>query len=333
MPGMTTATGEGPPADAGFMQIPVIDMAPLADGSAALRRKLAEALCEACERVGFLYLANHGVPDRLIAAMFEAAAAFFALPQEEKMKLRLGRQTAFRGFLPAGVDGGTAGGNRKEAFQIGPERLPERRGGRAMELWRPNPWPAMLPGFRTTLLSYYNAMEALSDRLLRLVAIGLGVPEDTFVQHYREPIGMLRLLHYPPQDPDDAVIGSRPHSDGTAVTILAQDDAGGLEALGDRGEWTRVTPIAGTLVINLGQTMKLWSDGRLAATPHRVINGSGRNRISIPFFSYPDFDTVIEPVIAATRRAKDSEIFGHIARGRPTTTGEIVLGSWAELYG
>jgi isopenicillin N synthase-like dioxygenase len=321
------------PAVAPFTEIPLIDLAPVQSGSDHARHRLAEEIRDACERVGFLYVMNHGVPEQLVEDMFSASESFFALPDKEKMKLRLGKHTSFRGYLPSGAAGGTAPGNRKEAFQIQSEKLPARPVGRAAELCRPNLWPECLPGFRTTLLEYYSEMEALADRLLRLFAIGLGIPEDGFAKHFREPIGMLRLLHYTPQDPHDPVIGSQPHVDGTAVTILAQDDAGGLEALNDRGEWTKVAPIPGTLVINLGETMKLWSDGRYASTPHRVINTSGRDRISIPFFSYPDFDTVIEPVITSAEHAREAELFGHLDPSRTMTSGEIILETWTLLYG
>jgi len=325
--------GSDRPAAASFTEIPLIDMAPLQDGTERSRQKVAAEICEACERVGFLYVSNHGVPEQMVRAIFDASDAFFALPREEKMKLRLSKQTSFRGFLPSGVDGGTSAGNRKEAFQILSETLPTHREGRAIELCKPNLWPESLPEFRAALLNYYSEMERLADQLLRLFAIGLGVSADTFVRHFREPVGMLRLLHYPTQQPNDLAIGSQPHTDGSAVTILAQDDAGGLEAVNDLGEWTKVAPIAGTFVINLGETMKLWSDGRLAATPHRVINTSGRDRTSIPFFSNPDFHTVIQPVITATKRARDVELVGHLDPSRTTTTGEIVLNSWHKLWG
>jgi isopenicillin N synthase-like dioxygenase len=325
--------GSDRPAAASFTEIPLIDLVPLQDGTGLSRRKVAEEICDACERVGFFYVLNHGVPEQTVREIFNASDAFFALPREEKMKLRLSKQTSFRGFLPSGVDGGTSAGNRKECFQILSQTLPTNREGRAIELCMPNLWPEVLPQFRTALLSYYSAMERLADQLLRLFELGLGVAEDTFVRHFREPIGMLRLLQYPTQQPNDLSIGSQPHTDGSAVTILAQDDAGGLEAVNDLGEWTQVAPIAGTFVINLGETMKLWSDGRFAATPHRVINTSGRHRTSIPFFSNPDFHTVIRPVITATKRARDVELVGHLDPSRTTTTGEIVLNSWNKLWG
>lgn len=320
------------PASEGFSEIPLIDLGPLKDGTGRSRDQVAEAVCDACERVGFLYVQNHGVSAKTVQDAFDASDAFFALPLEEKMKIRLGKHTSFRGYFPAGATGGTAAGNRKEAFQMLSEAIPKNPEGAAIELCHPNQWPEALPEFRPAMLAYYAAMEKLADQLLRLFAIGLDVPENTFVKHFHEPIGLLRLLHYPPQDPDDSVIGSQPHTDGSAVTILAQDDAGALEALNDRGEWTKVAPIPGTFVINLGETMKLWSDGRFSATPHRVINMSGRDRTSIPFFSNPDFHTVIKPVVTATKRARDVELVGHLDRSKTTTTGEIVLRNWNKLY-
>jgi isopenicillin N synthase-like dioxygenase len=321
------------PAVASFTKIPLIDLAPLQDGTERSRQKVAAEICDACERVGFLYVRNHGVPEQTGREIFSASAEFFALPPAEKMMLRLGSQTSFRGFLPSGVDGGTSAGNRKECFQILSETPPTNREGRAIELCKPNLWPRSLPRFRIALLSYYWEMEQLAAQLLRLFAIGLGVAEDTFVRHFREPVGLLRLLNYPTQQSNDRAIGSQPHTDGSALTILAQDDAGGLEALNDVGDWTKVTPLPGTFVINLGETMKLWSDGRLAATPHRVINTSGRNRTSIAYFANPDFHTVIQPVITATKRAREVELVGHLDPSRTMTTGEIVLNNWYKLWG
>jgi isopenicillin N synthase-like dioxygenase len=144
---------------------------------------------------------------------------------------------------------------------------------------------------------------------------------------------MLRLLHYPPQSPTEDAIGSQPHTDSGAVTILAQDNAGGLEAVNDLGQWTKVAPIKDSFVVNIGEMMKLWSDGRFSATPHRVINVSGKDRISIPFFANPDFDEVIAPVIAAEKRGRELHLVGHVERGTALTSGDIMLRSWNRLWG
>jgi isopenicillin N synthase-like dioxygenase len=324
---------ENRPATSSFTQIPLIDLSPLRDRGAASRAAVAEKICEACETVGFLYVVNHDIPQSLITQLFAAAKELFALAATEKEKLHLGVSTGFRGYLPVGTDGGTSAGNRKEAFQILRELGDVFPGHPAPVLRNPNLWPDSLPAFRQTLLSYFQAMEDLSKTLLTLFAIGLGVPEATFSSQFDAPLSMLRLLHYPPQGEMEGAIGSQPHTDTGALTILAQDDAGGLEAVNDLGQWTQVKPIDGTLVVNIGGMMKLWSDGRFSATPHRVINSSGRDRISIPFFANPNFDTVISPVISASRRKAEWQLVGHLERGEPVTSGELMLRIWNRLWG
>jgi isopenicillin N synthase-like dioxygenase len=320
-------------ATSSFTQIPLVDLGPLRDGSTESRAAVADNICEACETVGFLYVVNHGIPGALTTDLFSVAKAFFALSSAEKLQLRLGATTGFRGYLPSGIDGGTSAGNRKEAFQILRENAGEQPKGPVPLLNKPNLWPSSLPAFRETILTYYAAVEKLSITLLSLFEIGLGVPPMTFSSHFGRPLSMLRLLHYPPQPPMEKAIGSQPHTDTGALTILAQDDAGGLEAVNDLGEWTQVKPIEGSLVVNLGELMKLWSDGRFSATPHRVINTSGKDRLSIPFFANPNFDTVISPVIAAVRRRPETKLVGHLERGEAMTSGQAVMGSWIRLWG
>lgn len=319
-------------ATSSFTQIPLVDLAPLQDGRAASRAAVADEICRVCETVGFLYVVNHGIPESLITALFGVANEFFALPEPDKIKLRLGASTGFRGYLPAGVDGGTAAGNRKEAFQILRE-VDDRKKSPSPIFNRPNLWPSSPPAFRETMLSYFAAAEKLADTLLRLFAIGLDVPETTFSSNFDTPLSMLRLLHYPPQPATGSAIGSQPHTDTGAITILAQDDTGGLEAVNDLGQWTKVKPVEGSLVINLGGMMKLWSDGRFAATPHRVINASGRDRISIPFFASPNFETSISPVISTRERKAELQLVGHVELGKPVTSGELMLRSWTNLWG
>jgi isopenicillin N synthase-like dioxygenase len=329
----TTLFNDVRAATSSFTEIPLIDMAPLRKGAPTARKAVADKITEACENVGFLYLVNHSVDAALVSDTFGAAKEFFALPLEQKLPLRLSAQTAFRGYLPSGIDGGTSAGNRKEVFQILRELSETPTEGSRAHILKPNLWPSGLPAFRKTLLAYDNAVEKLSFELLELFAVGLGVPEHTFVSRFKDPLSMLRLLHYPTQSATENAIGSQPHTDSGAVTILAQDDAGGLEAVNDLGQWTKVAPIEGSFVVNIGEMMKLWSDGRFSATPHRVINVSGKDRISIPFFANPDYDEVIAPVISAEKRRRELHLVGHVHRGADMTSGEILTRSWNRLWG
>lgn len=144
------------------------------------------------------------------------------------------------------------------------------------------------------------------------------------MQFFTDPIAMLRFLHYPAQEPTatEDRMGLRPHTDAGAFTILAQDDIGGLEILGRDGEWVAVPPVKDSFVINLGEMMKVWTDATLMATPHRVINRQGKQRYSIPFFYYADFDAALRPILRNPDPANEPLFHSSIARDEAITAGE-----------
>jgi isopenicillin N synthase-like dioxygenase len=149
--------------------------------------------------------------------------------------------------------------------------------------------------------AYFTAMMELTRLLLLAFARGLELPDDFFASHFRKPLTQLRLLHYPPQPPDSDVEGVEAHTDTGAFTILLQDDVGGLEVRTRAGRWIAARPIAGSLVINIGDMMQRWTEGRFVSTPHRVRNRAGRDRLSVPFFANPDYDAVIVPLAGSQR--------------------------------
>ncbi len=287
-------------------EIPIIDIGALARDDNDARRRVAREITEACESAGFLYIVGHGVPDEVIAGVFGHAKTFFALPEEEKLAIGLANSTCFRGYLPLDSQGKDS--SRRyylEAFQMQdelPADDPDALAGRP--LFGPNQWPAKLPGFRAGMNDYFARMRALSDRLLRAFALGLDLEEDFFLSYHAKPLEQLRLLHYPPQpaEHDANVIGSREHCDTGAFTILLQDQVGGLEVETAAGEWVLATPVEGAFVVNIGDMMQTWTNGRFASTRHRVINRSGGERYSVPFFVNPDFDAVVEPLPAFMAR-------------------------------
>lgn len=281
-------------------RIPLIDFGAFVDGASAGKRRAAAAIRDACEQIGFLYLTNHGVPREKIDAVFAAAHRFFALPPERKQDpaIRVTPQRT-RGYQPlfARHYANTDAPDVNEAFKYQHEYPPDDpdivAGNRFHQT---NQWPATLPGWRETLLDYFDEMERLSDRLLRAFALALDLEEEWFLAFYRKPLTQVTLLHYPPQPPQapERQYGIRPHADSTAFTVLAQDAVGGLQVESRKGGWIDAPPIDGAFVINIGDMMARWTNDRFKSTPHRVINLTGRERYSVPFFAIPDFDAVVE---------------------------------------
>jgi isopenicillin N synthase-like dioxygenase len=278
-------------------QVPVIDFAAFLLGTAEGKARVAEAICAACEDTGFFYLFGHGIAQSQIDAIFAASRRFFALPLEERLKLKLmPRQN--RGYQPLGsrmygdkADAPDLNESFKYQHELAPDDPDIRDGNRVHAA---NRWPENLPGWRDTLIAYYDQMERLTDALLRGFALALDLPEDYFRGFYTKPLTQINLLHYPPHPSatPGRQFGLRPHSDTTAFTILAQGDVGGLQVEHD-GVWIEAPPLPGTFVINIGDMMARWTNDRFASTPHRVINRSGLERYSVPFFAIPDFDAVV----------------------------------------
>jgi isopenicillin N synthase-like dioxygenase len=288
---------------ADFSAIPVIGLGALAGGGRALDALVAE-IGGACETAGFFYVTDHGVPQTAIDAIFAAARRFFALPQPTRDALDVHSSPNYRGYVPMGLTGSGVPKRMLEAFQVmrelGPDD-PDVRAGSVM--YGANRWPGAAPGFdaakfRRAMEAYFDAVWDLAQRLLGLFARGLGQGPDYFRPFFAKPLTQLRLLHYPPQPAEAATAqGVEAHTDPSAFTILLQDAVGGLETRNRAGQWIAAPPIPGSFVINIGDMIQRWTNGRFVSTPHRVANRAGRDRISVPFFVNPDYAATIAPVL------------------------------------
>jgi len=280
-----------------FSEIPVIDLAPLIEGNAAQAERTIAALGKACSDIGFIYVRNHAVPRDLVTRMADQAKLFFARPMDQKMRIVLDQR--MRGYLPLNYRSyegeSRAGTSHQEGYWIGHEEPLSATD----PLVGPNQWPEGLPDLRPTMLEYFIAVEELSRVLQRGFALALGLATDFFQALFSTPNSRLKLNHYPPQDAPEAEndIGVVPHSDSGGFTILWQDDNGGFEVQRKSGEWVGAPPIDDTFVINLGNVMQIWTNGRFSSTPHRVINRFGRDRYSVPLFVNPDSGVRIAPLI------------------------------------
>jgi len=331
-------------------EIPIIDFAPLAGRSDAAVEAVAREVHDACRDIGFFTVVNHAVSPALIREAFAQSRRFFALPEAEKMKVFMGLSNSFRGYLPMDRQGEQTNfkGRAVEGFQkhLATEKLTARKPNKneafqisldlaaddpdvvaGKPLHEPNQWPEGLPGFREGVMAYYDAMRAFANVMASMFARGLGLDPGYFLQFYRKPLIQLRLLHYLPQEPELALAGgdSRAHCDAGGFTMLQQDDVGGLEIMSRAGDWIVVPPVENSFVVNIGDSMKMWTNHRFASTLHRVVNRYGRERYSIGVFANPDYDTVITPLGTCVDDANP-------ARFETMNSGEALLYLYSRVW-
>ena len=285
-----------------FSEVPVVDLGLLAPGTAAGRTAVAAELAEACATVGFVYVKNHGIAQRDVDAIFATAVDFHDLPLDAKMDVSITKNGHAQGYLHGATKGvhETIAPNQQEAFQIRRPLPPDDPGILAGKpLHGVIPWPSAMPDLESRMMAFYELMDRLGYAVLDLFELGLDLTPGTLKQYFAKDMNSLRLLHYPPQSPDDATeqLGARAHTDTNAFTILAQDANGGLEIRNRSGDWVAVPPMPGTFVLNVGEVLKVWTDGIFSSTVHRVVNRSGNRRYSIPFFMYPSYDAVIRTLM------------------------------------
>jgi isopenicillin N synthase-like dioxygenase len=282
--------------------IPVIDFGPAFRGAPGGVDAVARSVREASERVGFFYLAGHGVPPGLIDRAFAAAREFHAMPLEDKLRLRLNENNI--GYLPLNESMQRASTvhkatrpNFNESFFISHDRGPDHPDVRAgTPLRGRNQWPAGHPAMRGAMTRYFETLTGLGAAMLPVLARALDLPAEFFAPFFaNEAHATLRMLHYPPQDTDDdEQFGQGPHTDNSFITILARTEVPGLAVRLPGGEWLTPPLIPGTFLVNLGNVMRRWSNDRFLSTPHGVLNDSGQDRYSIAFFYSPNPDSVIE---------------------------------------
>lgn len=276
--------------------IPVIDIGPLRDGSDPLR--VAQALHRASHDVGFLYVANHGIDAALLDDARAQALAFFRQPHATKQAVAVSPQ--HRGFLAQGQarmhDGALP--DLKESFVWGYE---DSHGNTPQDhtLRGANRWPQAMPLLRRSALAFFEQADQVARQLLRGFAIGLDLDPGFFLTRSERPLSRAASVYYPPQPVAtgavDAAYGVAPHTDFGVLTVLCQDDVGGLEVQDLQGRWVAAPPMAGTLVVNVGDLLARWTRNTYRSTPHRVVNRSGRERLSLVLAFDPEPDTLVDP--------------------------------------
>jgi isopenicillin N synthase-like dioxygenase len=278
-------------------EIPVIDIAPLMQGSPEPMHAIAKALGTACREVGFFYVAGHGIPQSLIDRVFETSVAFFRAQQSVRESASFSGPGDNRGYIRLGgetLDPGKPP-DVKEAFNIGLELASDDPELLARAPFRAaNLWPDM-PGFRDTMLEYFNRVWRLGRDLHRGFALDLGLEPDYFEARLDKPNATLRLLHYPPVTArlPDGQLGAGVHTDYGNVTLLATDAVGGLMVRDRSGRWLDAPVVPGAFVCNIGDCLMRWSNDVYVSTPHKVVSPPGKDRYSVAFFLDPNPDAVV----------------------------------------
>jgi isopenicillin N synthase-like dioxygenase len=268
--------------------IPVIDIGDLegAHGAAAIDG--------ACRTSGFFALRADAEVNAHRGRVIEAARRLFALPIESKRHVALATGgTAWRGWFPLGDELTSGVPDLKEGFYVGREEPPDPR-----PLHGPNVWPAELPELRHEVLSWMRRMEALAQRALAAMAVGLGLEPNHFVDGLtHDPTVLFRIFLYPPQPPTQHDRwGVAEHSDYGLLTLLAHDGTPGLQVRVDTS-WIEVDPDPQLLICNIGDMLDRLTGGRYCSTPHRVRNVATNDRISLPFFLDPGWAAPVDPLL------------------------------------
>jgi isopenicillin N synthase-like dioxygenase len=322
----------------GSAALPVIDVAPLLGGAPSTA--VAEQIQAACRERGFFYVTGHDVPAGLLDELADASAEFFALPPAVKLEIAMERGgRAWRGFFPVGAELTSGEPDLKEGLYFGAE-LPgdDPRVLAGLPLHGRNLFPRQVPRLGPLVLAYLDALTSLGQAVLAGVALSLGLDAGYFATGYTaDPTILFRIFHYPPSPSPSPLQsggwGVGEHTDYGLLTLLAQDDSGGLQVAAPEG-WIDAPPIPGTLVCNIGDMLDRLTGGWYRSTPHRVRNVSGHGRLSFPFFLDPGFAAEVPPLPdrAAAGDNGRRRWDGQDLRAFSGTYGDYLLGKVTKVF-
>jgi isopenicillin N synthase-like dioxygenase len=301
------------------MQLPIIDISTIDTANDNVRYKVAKELDRICSTIGFFQIIGHAVPSELIAATATSARDFFSRPLEEKIRVSQPTPRTIRGYISKGrgalayTRANQSPPDYKQSFSIGPP--PAESTGLDVQMsqtrhYEVNRWPNRPRHFQSNCSAYYEAMEALSLQVLRLIARAMGVEDARLEQTLHNHVSVLGLAHYPVQDepaePGQLRCGA--HSDFGTLTILwPEQRSTGLEVLDKRGRWRSVFARDDAFVVNIGDVLEHWTGGRWRSTMHRVVNPTAEDsrldRLSLGYFQHPNPNTSMTSLFASAEPA------------------------------
>lgn len=287
--------------------VPIVDISGFFAGSPGERARIAGEVGRACETIGFVLIAGHGVPDDLIDDFYDIGRQFFQLPLDVKLSYKSPIDDVLSGY---GCPGHGPGYHTSERQSFNVQRYDTLEElylhgypRDAAEVFKAAFWPQQPSQFRTIYRRYFEEMEGLAARLLRIFESALDLPDGWFGDKVDKDPSSLAMNYYS----NDIDAGHEPspyrfkaHVDGSVITVLHQDNGPGCLQLHQRGiGWGDVKAVPGTFVVNIGELMARWTNDRFVATPHRVLKPAEEEtapRMSAPFFLKPNVDATIAPI-------------------------------------
>jgi isopenicillin N synthase-like dioxygenase len=275
-------------------QVPIIDVADLIrDSSSALSTEAIDQIATACQTWGFFQIVNHGISSEQISEVWHQTHSLFALPMEEKLAIERNRENPW-GFYNRELTKNQL--DKKEVFDFTCAGVDPIYG-------QANRWPEKHPEFEATMMTYLESCTELSLKLLEAFCIGLDLPAKFMHPNFEgNHTGFVRLNYYPlettapiPDGAEEADLGIHHHTDAGGLTILLQDQVGGLQVHRD-GFWHDIPTVEGAIVINTGDMMQVWSNDIYKAAIHRVLAMDSSERYSIPFFFNPAASCEVKPL-------------------------------------
>ncbi len=288
--------------------IPVVDLGSFTRGGRTERQQAARAFGRAFEEGGFVTIVGHGVPAGLVRSTYATLRDFFALPEGVKRRYTAPERAKGRGYLPMRIESvaatltGVTPPDLCEALVFA--SLQRERSGAGL----PNFWPQEPAALAGQVNAYFDAMLGLCGQLMELSALALDLPEGYFAPYFEQPSLTLRFVNYPdqPEPPEEGQLRYGAHHDYGGLTILRQDEApGGLQICDAAGRWHDVPPHPDSFVINVGDLMARWTNGRWRSTLHRVVNPDraltgSTQRLSMVAFTGPHGATEIAALPSCT---------------------------------
>ncbi|WOL00480.1 putative 2-oxoglutarate-dependent dioxygenase [Canna indica] len=311
-----------------FQAIPIIDISAflkkIDDPMMRNDKELLEVvrqLDEACKEAGFFYVKGHDIPDSLVKEVKDLTQTFFNLPYEEKLKIKMTSESGYRGYQRVGENVTKGKPDMHEAIDCYSEMEPGKYGALGKPLEGSNLWPDYPSNFKVVMEEYIYLLKDLARKMMRGIALALGGPSDAFEGELAgDPFWVMRLIGYPVSsdipEMERTDTGCGAHTDYGLLTLVNQDDEiNALQVRNSLGEWITAAPIPGTFVCNIGDMLKISTNGLYESTLHKVVNSSPKYRVSVAFFYETNFDAAIEPLDVCKEKTGGVAKFGKVVYG------------------